>query len=78
MEENSQDYSILYSEVKDLLNKNDAFIFNIETVVTDDVKYYNKLNHGNKRLNIITKPLAIKQAFAEINATLIANLANNH
>ena len=31
-----------------------------------------------KKLNIISKPIALKEAFSELNTTLIANLANNH
>ena len=46
--------------------------------MTEEVKYYNKLNHGLKKLDIISNPISLKQAFAEINATLIGNLANNH
>ena len=76
------------ARIKPELDKNDALIFNLETVVSNELKEKNRCkkqlfklkfaNLGNiSYYDIISKPKSLT-AFSNLDTTLIANLANNH
>ena len=51
-------------KIKDLLNTNDIFIFNLETVLADNIKQCNKIPKL-KRLNIILSRFHLRKPLAK-------------